>query len=69
MSKVMTLEGLAELLRVHPSTIYRLLRKRKIPGFKLGSDWRFSQELVERWVKERESDTGSDQSSRPLGGR
>jgi excisionase family DNA binding protein len=67
MSKVMTLEELAELLRVHPSTIYRLLKKRKIPGFKLGSDWRFSQESVERWVKERESDTGSEQSSPQLG--
>jgi excisionase family DNA binding protein len=64
MSKVLKLEELAELLRVHPSTIYRLLRKRKIPGFKLGSEWRFSQKSVERWVKERESDTGSDQSPR-----
>ena len=43
----------AELLRCHPTTLYRLLRAGKIPGaFKLGSDWRideavFLRELIE----------------------
>jgi excisionase family DNA binding protein len=58
MGKVLTLEEVAEFLRVHPSTIYRLLRKRGIPAFKLGADWRFNLESIERWVKERESATG-----------
>ena len=26
----------------------------QIPAFKVGSDWRFNQESVERWVKELE---------------
>jgi len=50
MAKMLTLEEVAEFLRVHPSTIYRLLRKSKIPAFKVGSDWRFNQESVEKWV-------------------
>jgi excisionase family DNA binding protein len=62
MSTVLTLEEVAQFLRVHPSTIYRLLRKRSIPAFKMGSDWRFNQESVERWVKEHESALGVDQS-------
>jgi excisionase family DNA binding protein len=52
-------EEVAEFLRVHTSTIYRLLKKHGIPAFKLGSDWRFSQESIERWVSECESDTAS----------
>ena len=56
MATVMTLEETAAFLRVHPSTIYRLLKKRRIPAFKLGSDWRFSQESIERWIIERESE-------------
>src|SRR5712671_6606065 len=39
----------AEYLRVHPSTIYRLLRQRKLPAFKVGSDWRFSREAIDHW--------------------
>ena len=55
MAKVMTLEEAAEFLRVHPSTIYRLLKRHEIPAFKMGSDWRFNQESLERWILEREA--------------
>jgi excisionase family DNA binding protein len=55
---VLTLEEVAQFLRVHPSTVYRLLRKRTIPAFKVGSDWRFNQESVERWVKKLEISEG-----------
>jgi excisionase family DNA binding protein len=39
-------------LRVHPSTIYKLLRSGELPGFKVGSDWRFNTELIDRWCIE-----------------
>jgi excisionase family DNA binding protein len=55
---VLTLEEVAQFLRVHPSTVYRLLRKRIIPAFKVGSDWRFNQESVESWVKKLEATEG-----------
>jgi excisionase family DNA binding protein len=55
MAEVMTLEEVAEFLHVHPSTIYRLLKKRTIPAFKMGSDWRFNQESIERWVRSLEA--------------
>jgi excisionase family DNA binding protein len=46
---IMTVRELADYLRVHPSTIYRLLRERKLPAFKVGSDWRFSREAIDHW--------------------
>jgi len=49
MSRVMRLEEVADYLRVHPSTIYRLLKKQQIPAFKVGSDWRFNLESIDRW--------------------
>jgi len=49
MSSVMRLEEVADYLRVHPSTIYRLLKKQQIPAFKVGSDWRFNLESIDRW--------------------
>jgi excisionase family DNA binding protein len=46
---ILTIEDIAEYLRVHPSTIYRLLRKKKLPAFKIGRDWRFNREAIDRW--------------------
>jgi excisionase family DNA binding protein len=62
MTSVLTLKEVAEFLHVHPSTIHRLLKDRRIPAFKIGSDWRFNQESIDRWVKELEIAEGADQS-------
>jgi len=56
MAGVLTLEEVADFLHVHPSTVYRLLKKRRIPAFKMGSDWRFNRESIEQWVKQLEAD-------------
>jgi excisionase family DNA binding protein len=48
-TKVMTLREVSAYLHVHPTTIYRLLKKRKIPAFQMGSDWRFNIEDIDRW--------------------
>lgn len=47
--KVMTVRELAAYLRVHPSTIYRLLKHNQIPAFHVGSDWRFNIETIDSW--------------------
>lgn len=52
-TKVLTVKELSDYLRVHPSTIYRLLKRGQIPGFKLGSDWRFNIEAIDRWRLEQ----------------
>jgi excisionase family DNA binding protein len=56
MTAVLTLEEVADFLHVHSSTVYRLLKKRGIPAFKIGSDWRFNQESIEQWVKNLETE-------------
>lgn len=48
-AKVITVGELAEYLRVHRSTLYRLLKKGQLPGFKIGSDWRFNVEVIDKW--------------------
>jgi excisionase family DNA binding protein len=49
--EVMTTGELADYLRVHPSTVYKLLRRRDLPAFKVGSDWRFRRAEIERWMR------------------
>ena len=48
-AKVLTVGELAVYLRVHRSTLYRLLKKGQLPGFKIGSDWRFNVEVIDHW--------------------
>jgi excisionase family DNA binding protein len=48
-AKVLTVGELSEYLRVHRSTIYRLLKSGQLPGFKIGSDWRFNVEVIDEW--------------------
>jgi excisionase family DNA binding protein len=52
-SRVMTVRELSEYLGVHRTTIYKLLRKGDLPAFRIGSDWRFNAEDVDRWCVER----------------
>jgi excisionase family DNA binding protein len=47
--RVMTVSEVANLLRVHRTTIYRLLKNGKIPAFRVGSDWRFNRERIDQW--------------------
>ena len=56
MRTVMTLEEVAAYLRVHESTVYRLLKAQSIPAFKLGSDWRFNQESIDKWIAQGEQE-------------
>ncbi len=49
MSSIMTLEEVAGYLRVHPSTVYRMVKNHSIPAFKIGSDWRFNRESIDIW--------------------
>jgi excisionase family DNA binding protein len=50
--RVMTVKELGEYLKVHPSTIYRLIKRGQLPAFKIGSDWRFDVEAIDRWIIE-----------------
>ena len=50
----LTARELSGYLKVHPSTIYRLLKTGQLPAFRVASDWRFNVEQIERWLVERE---------------
>lgn len=63
MTRAMTLSEVAEYLRVHRSTIYRLLKRAQIPAFKMGSDWRFNLESIDRWRVEAETSLDKQQNT------
>ena len=54
LSRVMTLREVAAYLQVHPCTIYGLLKQHKIPAFRVGGDWRFSIQAIDRWLLQQQ---------------
>jgi excisionase family DNA binding protein len=50
MTQIMTLQEVSDYLRVHPSTIYRILKHKGLPAFKIGTDWRFVAGDIENWI-------------------
>jgi excisionase family DNA binding protein len=54
-SRVLTVQEVSSYLRVHPSTIYRMLKKNQLPAFRVGSDWRFTVEAIDKWRAQAES--------------
>ncbi len=54
-NRMLTAQELAVYLRVNRSTVYRLLKKGELPGFRIGSEWRFRIDEVNRWFTERNS--------------
>jgi len=51
---VLTLNEVAEYLRIPRSTAYKLAQEGKIPGQKVGRHWRFRRTVVERWLGNQE---------------
>jgi excisionase family DNA binding protein len=50
--KIMTLEEVADYLRLTPQTIYTWAQEKKIPAVKLGKEWRFKKSLIDKWFNE-----------------
>ena len=51
--EIMTLSEVAKYLHCHASTLYRLVTRGEIKGFRLGSDWRFRGEDIELWIAQQ----------------
>ena len=46
MEEILTASQVAELLQVHPRTIYKLVKQGSIPGRKFGGGWRFNKNEI-----------------------
>ena len=49
-SQIMTPKEAAKYLGLHLITIYRLIKKGELPGFKIGGQWRFKKDLLDSWI-------------------
>ncbi|MCD6584017.1 MAG: helix-turn-helix domain-containing protein [Candidatus Omnitrophica bacterium] len=54
-SKLMSVEELAQYLGLKRQTIYNWLHQRKISGIKIGKVWRFDREEILSWLREQKN--------------
>ncbi len=52
-SSVLTVDELAEYLKISKSTLYKLAQEGSIPGQKVGKHWRFHKDTVDDWLRQR----------------
>ena len=52
MTELMTLEEVANYLRVTKKTIYRMIEKESIPATRIGHLWRFEKSSIDVWLRE-----------------
>ncbi len=53
MEEIMTPSEVADLLKIHLKTVYKLAEKGVIPGNRIGRSWRFSRSDVMELVSSR----------------
>jgi excisionase family DNA binding protein len=55
MDTLLTTRQLQDLLQVDRITIYRMLNDGRLQGFKVGGQWRFSRQAIQRWLQEQQA--------------
>lgn len=58
--EIMTIDEIAEYLKLKLKTAYALVARGDIPGFKVGGSWRFRKSEIDRWISEQENNRGID---------
>lgn len=72
MTSFLTTKQLQEILQVDRTTIYRMADSGRIPGMKVGNQWRFPRTQIETWLKAQSPAgtvemTGTAQAQTPNG--
>ena len=58
MGELLTTKEVADYLKLTKVTIYKHVSEGKLPGFKLGSRWRFDKDQIDKLLrKEEEKET------------
>lgn len=48
--EIMSIKEVAEYLGIHEITVYKLVNEGKLPGFKVGGQWRFQKDTLDKWI-------------------
>ena len=52
--RYLSIGEVARRFGVNRTTVYRLAKQGRLPAFKVGNQWRFSEVRLEQWIADRE---------------
>ena len=62
---VLTIEDLAQYLKISKSTLYKLAQEGALPGQKVGRHWRFHRDAVDQWLRNERQTSASHTTKLP----
>ena len=57
MGEILTTRELSEYLKLTKVTVYKYVNEGKIPGFKVGSRWRFDKDKIDKLLVSKEGES------------
>ncbi len=61
----LSIKEVAQRLNLHEMTIYRLIKSKDLPAFKVGGQWRIQREFLEGWLTSHANSAAPEQSANP----
>ena len=52
-NEILTIDEVADYLRLKPQTIYKWSQEKRIPAVKLGKEWRFRRSVIDKWFDDQ----------------
>ena len=53
--QLMDFNDVKKYLKISRATLYKMLYLKKIPASKVGGQWRFRRERIDKWLEEQEN--------------
>jgi len=55
MDKLMSFNDAKKYLKISRATLYRLIHGKNVPAFKVGGQWRFRKDRLDKWLEDHEN--------------
>ena len=49
--RLLTLKETADVLQLSGRTVHRLIKRKELPGFKVGGQWRVNESHLTKWMQ------------------
>lgn len=69
---ISTLQEIAKYLKVDKRTVYRMVKSKQLPAFKVRNQWRFKKDAIDKWIEANNvtvNDTVNNKVEVPIVGR
>jgi len=48
---ILTLQEVAKYLKVDERTVYRMVKSKQLPAFRVRNQWRFKEDAIDKWIE------------------